>query len=52
MQKNTSQPKVTDIYNENGVTLTNLMQEWLNENYFFWNLNKNTIEIKYNGINK
>lgn len=52
MQKNTLQPKVTNIYSENGVTLTYLMQEWLNENYFFWNLNNDTSEIKYNGINK
>ncbi len=52
MQKNTLQPKVTNIYRENGVTLTDLMQEWLNENYFFWNLNTDKNEIKYKCINK
>ncbi len=52
MQKNTLQPKVTNIYSENSVTLTELMQEWLNENYFFWNLNNDKNEIKYKGINK
>lgn len=52
MQKNTLQPKVTNIYNENGLTLTELMQEWLNEKYFFWNLNHDKNEIKYKGINK
>lgn len=45
MQKNTLQPKVTNIYNENGLTLTKLMQEWLNGNYFFWNLNNDENEI-------
>ncbi len=52
MQKNTLQPKVTNIYNENGITLTELMQEWLNENYSFWDLNNDKNEIKYNSINK
>lgn len=52
MQKNTLQPKVTNIYNENGLTLTKLMQEWINENYFFWNLNNDKNEIKYKSINK
>ena len=52
MQKNTLQPKATNIYNENGLTLTELMQEWLNENYFFWNLNNDKNEIKYKSINK
>ena len=52
MQKSTLQPKVTNIYSENDVTLTELMQEWLNENYFFWSLNNDTREIKYNCINK
>lgn len=51
MQKNTLQPKITNIYDENGLTLTELMQEWLNENYFFGNLNNDKNEIKYNGIN-
>ena len=41
MQKNTLQPKATNIYNENGLTLTELIQEWINENYFFMNLNNN-----------
>lgn len=52
MQKNTLQPKVKNIYNKNGLTLTDLMQEWLNENYFFWNLNNDTSETKYKCINK
>ncbi len=52
MQKSTLQPKVTNIYNENGLALTDLMQEWLNENYFFLNLNNDKNEIKYKGINK
>ena len=52
MQKNTLQPKVTNIYSENSVTLTELMQEWLNENYFFGNLNNDKNEIKYKSINK
>lgn len=52
MQKNTSQIKVINIYNENSITLTELVQEWLNENYFFWNLNNDKIETKYNSINK
>lgn len=53
MQKSTLQVRVTNRYNQNDVTLTNLMQEWINENYFFWNLNNNnTSEIKYNCINK
>lgn len=52
MQKNTLQPKVTNIYNENDLTLTELIQEWLNENYFFRNLNNDKNEIKYKGINK
>lgn len=46
MQKNTLQPKITNIYDENGKSLTNLMQEWLNENYFFWNLNNDKKEAK------
>ena len=41
MQKNTLQPKITNIYDENGLTLTELIQEWINENYFFMNLNNN-----------
>ncbi len=52
MQKNVLQTKVINIYNENDVMLTELVQEWLNENYFFWNLNNDKIDIKYNGINK
>lgn len=52
MKKNTLQPKITNIYSKNGITLTELMQEWLNENYFFWNLNNDTNNIKYNRINK
>lgn len=52
MQKNISQPRVINIYNENGLTLTELMQEWINENYFFGNLNNDKNEIKYKGINK
>lgn len=52
MQKNTLQPKVTNRYNKNGLTLTELTQELLNENYFFWNLNNDKNEIKYNSINK
>lgn len=52
MQKNTLQPKITNIYSENGVTLTELMQECINENYFFWNLNNDKNEIKYKCINK
>ena len=47
MQKNTLQPKVKNIYNENGLTLTQLIQEWLNENYFFLNLNNDKDKIKY-----
>lgn len=35
MQKNVLQTKVINIYNENDVMLTELVQEWLNENYFF-----------------
>ena len=49
MQKNVLQTKVINIYNENDVMLTELVQEWLNENYFFWNLNNDKIDIKYNG---
>ncbi len=45
MQKNLLQTKVINIYNENGVMLTELVQEWLNENYFFWNLNNDKFEI-------
>ncbi len=45
MQKNTLQPKVTNIYNENGLTLTQLMQEWINANYFFGNLNNDKNKI-------
>ena len=52
MQKNVLQTKVINIYNENDVMLTELVQEWLNENYFFLNLNNDKIDIKYNGINK
>lgn len=52
MQKNTLQPKVTNRYNENGITLTKSVQEWLNEKYFFWNLNNDKNEIKYKDINK
>ena len=52
MQKNTLQTKVTNIYDENGLTLTELMQKLLNENYFFWNLNNDKNEIKYKSINK
>lgn len=52
MQKNTLQTKVTNTYDKNGLTLTELMQDWLNENYFFWNLNNDKNEIKYKGINK
>lgn len=52
MKKNTLQSKVTNIYNKNGLTLTELMQEWLNEKYFFGNLNNDTTNIKYNRINK
>ena len=52
MQKNTLQPEVTNVYNENGLTLTELIQEWLNENYFFWNLNNDKSGIKYKCINK
>ena len=52
MQKNTLQPKITNIYNENDLTLTELMQEWINENYFFWNLNNDKSGIKYKCINK
>ena len=35
MQKNTIQPKIRNIYSKNGSTLTELMQEWINESYFF-----------------
>ena len=52
MHKNVLQTKVINIYNENGVMLTELVKEWLNENYFFWNLNNDKIETKYNSINK
>ncbi len=45
MKRNTLQPKVTNIYNENGLTLTELTQEWLNENYFFLNLNNDKNKI-------
>ena len=41
MQEKKSQIKVINIYKENNITLTNLVQQWLNENYFFWNLNNN-----------
>ncbi len=41
MQEKASQIKVINIYKENNITLTNLVQQWLNENYFFWNLNNN-----------
>lgn len=44
MQQNTSHPKVTNIYNKNDVKLINLIQEWINENYFFWNLSNDTSE--------
>ncbi len=52
MQKNTLQTKVINVYNENSITITELVQEWLNENYFFWNLNNDKIEMKYNCVNK
>lgn len=52
MQKNTLKSKVTNIYNKTGLTLTELVQEWLNEKYFFWNLNNDKNEIKYKSINK
>lgn len=52
MQKNTLQPKVINIYAKNGLTLTQLMQEWINEKYFFGNLNNDKNEIKYKSINK
>lgn len=52
MQKNKLQSRVTNIYNENGLTLTELMQEWLNENYFFLNLYNDKNEIKYKCIDK
>ena len=41
MQEKASQIKVINIYKENNLTLTKLIQQWLNENYFFWNLNNN-----------
>ena len=41
MQEKKSQIKVINIYKENNITLTNLVQQWLNENYFFWNSNNN-----------
>ncbi len=41
MPKNTLTAKVIKIYSENGLTLTELIQEWINENYFFMNLNNN-----------
>ncbi len=41
MQEKASQIKVINIYKENNLTLTNLVQQWLNENYFFWNSNNN-----------
>ena len=46
MQKNTLQAKVITIYNENSITITELVQEWLNESYFFGNLNNDKMEIK------
>ena len=52
MQKNTLQTKVINVYNENSITITELVQEWLNENYFFLNLNNDKIEMKYNCVNK
>ncbi len=52
MQKNILQPKVTNIYSKNGITLTKLMQEWLDENYFFCNSNNDKHKIKYKCINK
>ena len=54
MPKDNVQEKITIVnsYNENGKMLTTLTQEWLNENYFFWNLNNDTSNIKYNHINK
>lgn len=52
MQKNTLQPKVTNIYNETGLPLTKTVQEWLNENYFLLNLNNGKNEVKYKSINK
>lgn len=54
MSKKTENREITilEIYNKNGLTLTELMQVWLNENYFFWNLNNDTTDIKYKSINK
>ncbi len=46
MQKNTLQAKVITIYNKNSITITELVQEWLNESYFFGNLNNDKMEIK------
>lgn len=48
MKKNILQAKVTNRYNEHGATITQLIQAWINEKYFFENLknNKNRIEKK------
>lgn len=44
--------KILEIYKENGETLTELIQKWLNEKYFFGNLNKDATAIKNNEINE
>lgn len=52
MKKNTLQPKITNIYNEKGLAFTDLIQEWLNENNFFLNLNNNKNESSINSYCK
>lgn len=52
MQKNTIHPKTTNTYNENGLTLTELIQQWLDENCFLGNLDIDTTNIKYKCTNK
>lgn len=39
MKENILQAKVTNRYNENGTTLTQLIQAWINEKCFFENIN-------------
>lgn len=31
--------KIINIYSKNKITITELIQEWINENYFLLNLN-------------